>query len=65
LSVLRGYTPGVFAKSAQFVEWKRVAARSCFWKSERVCNSLIAGGLENAPVFGRARERAEGNEVKR
>ena len=29
-------TPGVFAKSAETDEGKRVGARSCFWKSARV-----------------------------
>ena len=29
-------TPGVFAKSAESDEGKRVGARSCFWKSGRV-----------------------------
>ncbi len=61
----RGYTPGVFAKSAQAIDLRRDAARSCFWKSARVRKELIPGELRDTPVFGRAQEKRSGNEERK
>lgn len=41
-------TPGVFAKSAEDDEGKRVGARSCSWKSGRVRKRLRRKGDEVA-----------------